>query len=320
MLKYAVMAPFSTVQAEQLTPYASMVEWTKVERLWQGQSIAIEPHQAFAAQAGNGFRIPLGLAVTLMPLRHPFEAAVQAASLARITGQPLVAGYGPGPVVLQERLLGQRYRSQLTAVREYVTILRGLLSGGAVDVQGEYFTCRASLGVASHSVEIGLGVLRPGMARLAGEVADVAITWLAPASYLRDVIMPALREGAEKAGRPVPRVVSAVPMAIQKRGRDAAEVALASNAAHLKAEHYQDMLGRAGLVLGELDPLQQAQALVDSGAFLCGDLDGLLGGLKEYEDAGVDEVALNFTGVLNTSGPKSALWELRQVLREVGVL
>jgi hypothetical protein len=40
MLKYAVMAPFSTIQAEQLTPYASMVEWTGVERLWQGQSIA----------------------------------------------------------------------------------------------------------------------------------------------------------------------------------------------------------------------------------------------------------------------------------------
>ncbi|WP_278259913.1 LLM class flavin-dependent oxidoreductase [Nocardioides convexus] len=80
-----------------MTPYASMVEWTAVHRLWQGQSVVIEPHQAFAHAAGAGLRIPLGLAVTLMPLRHPFEAAVQAASLARTTGQPLVAGYGPGP-------------------------------------------------------------------------------------------------------------------------------------------------------------------------------------------------------------------------------
>jgi alkanesulfonate monooxygenase SsuD/methylene tetrahydromethanopterin reductase-like flavin-dependent oxidoreductase (luciferase family) len=198
MLKYAVMAPFSTIQAEQLTPYASMVEWTGVARLWQGQTIAIEPHQGFASQAGSGLRIPLGLAVTLMPLRHPFEAAFQAASLARITGQSLVAGFGPGPT-LQEMLLGRRYRSPLTAVREYVTIVKGLLLGGPVDVQGHYYTCRASLGVASPTVEIGLGVLRPGMARLAGEVADVAITWLTPAPYVRDVIRSALEEGAAKA-------------------------------------------------------------------------------------------------------------------------
>jgi len=320
MLKYAVMAPFSTIQAEQLTPYASMVEWTGVERLWQGQSIAIEPHQGFASQAGSGLRIPLGFAVTLMPLRHPFEAAVQAASLARITGQSLVAGFGPGPTLFQEMLLGQRYRSPLTAVREYVTIVRGLLSGGSVDTQGDYFTCRASLGVASPTVEIGLGVLRPGMARLAGEVADVAITWLTPAPYVRDVILPALEEGAERAGRPVPRIVSAVPMAIERRGRDAAEVALASNAPHLRGPHYQDMLSRAGVDLTEKSPLEQARALVDSGAFLCRDLDGLLSGLKDYEDAGVDEVALNFTGVQNKSGPKVAMQEVREVLREVGVL
>jgi alkanesulfonate monooxygenase SsuD/methylene tetrahydromethanopterin reductase-like flavin-dependent oxidoreductase (luciferase family) len=180
-----------------------------------------EPHQGFASQAGSALRIPLGLAVTLMPLRHPFEAAVQTVSLARITGQSLVAGFGPGPTLFQEMLLGRRYCSPLTAVREYVTIVKGLLLGGPVDVQGHYCTCRASLGVASPTVEIGLGVLRPGMARLAGEVADVAITWLTPAPYVRDVIRPALEEGAAKAGRPVPCIVSAVPMAIERRGRDA---------------------------------------------------------------------------------------------------
>ncbi|MET9340893.1 LLM class flavin-dependent oxidoreductase [Nonomuraea sp. NPDC003804] len=55
--------------------------------------------------------------------------------------------------------------------------------------------------------------LGPAMARVAGEPADVAITWLVPAAHLRDLIVPALREGAEAAGRPIPRLVSLVPVA-----------------------------------------------------------------------------------------------------------
>jgi 5,10-methylenetetrahydromethanopterin reductase len=319
-MKYSVMAPFSTIQHEHLLPYAAMVEWTGVHRLWQGQSIAVEPHQAFAAAAGTGLRIPLGTAVTLMPMRHPYEAAVQASSLARITGQSLVSGYGPGPRLFQTMLRGEPYRSQLGAVREYVEIMRGLLDGRQVDVHGDYFTCTGSIGTTNPKVEIGLGVLRPGMARLAGQVADVAITWLTPAAYLRDTIVPALTEGAREAGRPVPRVVAAVPVALARHGREPAEVALAGNAAHLRGPHYLDMLTRAGVRVADSTPLEQAAALVESGAFLVGDLDQLRGALKEFEDAGVDEVALNFTGVHNKSGAKAAMTELRMVLADAGVL
>lgn len=100
------------------------MHWSNASRLWQGQSVMIEPHQGFVAAAGGGFRVPTGLGVTLMPLRHPYEAALQARSPAMATGQPVIAGFGPGGRLLQR----------------------------------------------------WLGVLRPGMAGLAGEVADVAVT------------------------------------------------------------------------------------------------------------------------------------------------
>ncbi|MER6841096.1 LLM class flavin-dependent oxidoreductase [Streptomyces platensis] len=73
-------------------------------------------------------------------------------------------------------------------------------------LDGDYVTCHTGLAAfPTPKVDIGLGVLRPGMARLAGHIADVAITWLTPAAYLRDTVIPALRAGAESAGRPVPR-------------------------------------------------------------------------------------------------------------------
>ncbi|WP_249714976.1 LLM class flavin-dependent oxidoreductase [Rhizomonospora bruguierae] len=322
LVEYSVQLPFSTIKAEQVLPYASLVEWTGARRLWQGQTFTVEPHQAFTFLAGTGTRIPVGLGVTLMPLRHPFEAAIQAASMARIIGQDLTIGYGPGGRNFQAMLRAAPYRSPLTATREYVQIVKGLLAGGLVEFVGEYFTCHGAVSSTPvPRVEVAMGVLRERMATLAGQVADAAITWLTPAQYLRDTVVPALRAGAAEAGRRPPRLVAIVPLALSRPGRTASELALASNAAHLQAPHYQDMLRKAGVDVAKGHaPEQAAGAVVNAGAFLYGDADFLVRGLKEYEAAGVDEVVLNLTGVYNSAGPAKTLAELKLLLKTVGVL
>ncbi|WEH16911.1 LLM class flavin-dependent oxidoreductase [Streptomyces sp. VNUA24] len=315
MTSYSVLLPFLPRRPEQILPYAGLVHWSNASRLWQGQSVMIEPHQGFVAAAGAGFRVPTGLGVTLMPLRHPYEAALQARSLAMATGQPVTAGFGPGGRPLQRSLLGEPYRSPLTAAREYLSIVRGLLAGDAVDVRGEYFSCRAEMPrYPAPRVEIGLGVLRPGMARLAGEVADVAVTWLTPAHYLRDTVLPAMREGAGDKGRGTPRLTAIVPLALARPDREPAELALASNAAHLQGAHYIDMLRRSGTDVAGDDPAANAKALVDGGAFLSGDPDELVAKLGAFRDAGVDEIVLNLTGVCNLYGPQAALDETKRIL------
>ncbi|GAA4081213.1 MULTISPECIES: LLM class flavin-dependent oxidoreductase [Streptomyces] len=315
MTAYSVLIPFLPRRPEQVLPYAALVHWTEARRLWQGQALMIEPHQGFVYAAGAGFRVPVGLGVTLMPLRHPYEAALQARSLAMTTGQPVIAGFGPGGRQLQQSLRGTPYASPLTAAREYLTAVRGLLDGDAVDIKGDYVTCEAALSAfPAPPVEVGLGVLRPGMARLAGEVADRAITWLTPAAYLRDTVVPALREGAAAAGRPVPRLTAMVPLALSRSDRPAAELALASNAAHLQGPHYIDMLRRSGVDVADGDPLAKARALVEGDAFLSGDMDELAAKLAAYEAAGVDEIVLNVTGVCNAYGPQVAMEELKKLL------
>lgn len=315
-MKCSIMLPFTTLRPEHLARYAALVEWTNVARLWTGQSMMIEPHQAFCHLAGSGIRVPVGIGVTLMPLRHPFEAAVEAESLARVTGHPVTIGYGPGAASFQTALRGAPYESQLGAVREYLTIVRTLVRGQEIEQDGEYFSFHGRLGDGpGPRIEVGAGVLRPRMARVVGEVADVAITWLTPAHYIRDVLRPALEEGARAAGGPPPRIVSMVPVALTKRDRVPAETALASNAAHLALPHYRDMLKRAGVELPGTSPLDDAAALVRGDAFLSGDLDELREKLRAYETAGVDEIVLNLAGVYKISGSDRTLSEL-QALRD----
>jgi alkanesulfonate monooxygenase SsuD/methylene tetrahydromethanopterin reductase-like flavin-dependent oxidoreductase (luciferase family) len=240
-----------------------------------------------------------------MPLRHPLEAAIQARSVAVVTNQPVVTGFGPGAVALQDSLLGRRYGSQLTAVREFATLVRAFLDGEPVAQDGDYFSFHGDLTpTPAPRVDLGLGVLRPAMARVAGEVADVAITWLTPASYLRNQIVPALRAADRR-----PRLVATVPLALRQPDRDPAQLA---DTVHLRVPHYVDMLRKAGV-----DTSDVARAAVDAGAFVYGDPDEIAKQLTEFAEAGVDEIVLSVTGVCLRHGPKAALAELEAILSAV---
>ncbi|MER6947260.1 LLM class flavin-dependent oxidoreductase [Nonomuraea sp. NPDC000554] len=302
---------------EQVLPFAALVQWTSARRLWQGQALTLDTHHGFVFAAGAGFKVPMGVGVALMPFRHPHEAALHARSVAVASGHPFVAGIGPGAVDFQRHLGGGEYASQLKAIREYVVVMRTLLDGDEVDLDGEYFTAHAALPpLPTPEVEVGLGVLRPGMARLAGEVADVAITWLTPASYLRDVIVPAMREGAEKVGRPMPRLVAMVPMFVAEPDRDPTRIVLESNGVHLMLPHYRDMLSRAGIEIDAQQPAESVKRLISGGGFLSGTPEELAQQMDEFHAVGVDEVVLNLTGVARCYGNQVAMGEMETILGE----
>lgn len=318
MTGYSVLTPFMPSRSEQIYPLSALVTHTGAGRLWQGQALIVDPYQTFAAAAGAGFRVPVGIGVGLMPFRHPFDAALAARSLALGTGHPVVAGFGPGAPILQQALLGRPYPSPLTATREYLSIVAGLLRGEEVDHQGEYFRCRFQMaGPPVPGIEVGVGVLRPKMAALAGELADVAITWLTPASYVRDEITPRLTAAAAAAARPVPRVAVVVPVCLPRNGVDPVDVFLAGSAGHLRLPHYQDMMRRAGVVVDVDDPAKTVRSGMEQGAFIYADADEMPEALGAFGAAGIDEIVLNTTGVSQSHGFAAALDALGSILRAV---
>ncbi|MGW0519287.1 LLM class flavin-dependent oxidoreductase [Crossiella sp. NPDC003009] len=318
-MKTSIILPVMPEHPADLTPFAELVRDTPADRLWQGQSLGLETHQAFAYLAGQGFQVPVGTSVTLTALRHPYEAAVQARSLARLSGHGMVLGIGTGTPELVKSLHGKAYASPLTAAGDYLTILRGLLDGRPVAHAGRHHGMHGELPPLTHPpVELGLGVLRPAAARLAGALADCAITWLTPPDYLREVLVPAVRAGAAEAGRPAPRVVAVVQVAMRRDGRNPYQVALNATREHLAAPHYTAMLRGAGLDVHPVQPVLGARALVDSGVFLTGTAVEIAAGLLAYHRAGVDEVVLNVAGVHVTEGLPAAVRDLREILAEAG--
>lgn len=286
-------------------------------RLWSGQSVGLDAHQAMSYLAGAGIRPSFGLGVALTPLVHPAEAAVQARSLAALSGQEFMAGFGTGGNEFAQSLTGREFRKPALHVDEYLRIARAALSGDSFEFTGEHFTVGGGWfpKFETPPVRLGAGVVRPYMARVAGRVADFVVTWLTPPSYVEREIDPALRRGAQEAERERPQLVAILHVGIVRDRQSAAELVRVANDEHLGAPHYRDMLDRAGVIGAGVSDLDKVTyAVAESDAVAVGTLDDIVATVDRLREAGADEVVLHPSGVYMTAGAKAALRDLDEIL------
>ncbi|WP_405587852.1 LLM class flavin-dependent oxidoreductase [Streptomyces sp. NBC_01190] len=317
--RVSFLFPQQPTDPRAILPYGRLVRDSPFRALWVGQSVRIESHPALAYLAGAGCQIPVGISVALTALRNPYDAALQARSLAALMERPVSVGYGAADPAFVTGLTGAPYAKPAAAVEEYVTAVRALLRGGRVRHKGALYDIDYVLPEMEHApVEVGAGVLRPVMARAAGRAAEVAMTWLTPPHYLRDTVVPALAAGAEQAGRPrPPRLVAMVPAAFAGPGRNPMLLAQNTVMNHMRKVHYTDMLRRAGLDVDRSDPIAGARELVDEGVFIYGKPGDLAREIRRYHEVGVDEVVLNVTGVVNLHGDAALLDDLHALAAEL---
>ena len=318
--RVSFLFPQQPTDPRGIVPYGRLVRDSPFHALWMGQSLRIESHPALAYLAGTGCRIPVGISVALTALRHPYDAALQARSLAALMEQPVAIGYGAADASFVAAITGAPYAKPAAAVEEYMTVVRALLRGGNVRHKGALFDIDYAFSEMEHPpVEIGAGVLRPAMARAAGRAADVAMTWLTPPHYLRDTVVPALGAGAAQAGRQRrPRLVAMVPVGFAGPGRNSLLLAQNTVMNHMRKVHYTDMLRRAGLDVDRSDPVAGVREVVEEGIFVYGKPGDVAREIHRYHEAGVDEVVLNVTGVVNLHGDTALLDDLHDLAGELG--
>ena len=175
--------------------------------------IAPDPFAIFGAAAQHTKTIKFGTSIVPTFPRHPLAMAQGAIAVDSLAPGRLRLGVGPSHKPAIEGTWGIPFERPLQHLREYLTILRSVLETGTVNFEGKRLTARAQTGGPTQ-VTLMASALRENGFRLVGELADGAISWVCPLPYLRDVAVPALKEGAAKAGRPAPTLVAHVPVAV----------------------------------------------------------------------------------------------------------
>ena len=167
-------------------------------------------------------RIRLGTGVVGIWSRSAVTLALQAATLHQLSGGRLLLGLGVQARGYVEGWHGQHYRKPVTAMREFVTILRRLLDGERVTFEGEIFSVRnfqLQMQLPEQRARIYVAANGPKMIQLAGELADGMLGYFHSVEYVRDVVLPNLRIGAERAGRQLEEIDITVRVPVGRHAR-----------------------------------------------------------------------------------------------------
>ncbi|KPM53939.1 luciferase [Frankia sp. R43] len=229
-------------------------------------------------------RIELGTAVVPIQTRHPVAMAQQVLSTQAACGGRFTLGLGPSHHWIVTEQLGLPYERPARLVRDYLEVLNAAFAGaGRVDVENDSYQVHSPLDVldpaATAPPSILLAALAPVMLGLAGGQASGTILWMADERAIADHVAPRLAKAAEAAGRPTPRIVAGVPVALCAPGEvDAAR------------EHAEQTLGHAELSPNYLRLLEQGDARGIGDVMAAGDEAAILDRLRRYRDAGVTDL------------------------------
>lgn len=208
---------------------------------------SIDALVVFGAAALKTRRILFGTSVMMTFPRHPLSIAQAATALDQLAPGRLRLGVGPSHKPFIEGMFGLPFAKPHAHLREYLSILRGLLHEGSVSFRGEHLSTHAQLPPPGKTkVAVLAGALRPNAFRLCGEMTDGAISWMCPLPYLRDVAAPALQEGARAAGRAAPPLVGHVMVAVSEDAPAVREAARPLTSYYPMLPYYKQMLLDAG--------------------------------------------------------------------------
>jgi F420-dependent oxidoreductase-like protein len=233
---------------------------TAIERVKLAESLGYEsvyvthiaardPFTVLTAYAGATERIRLGTGVTPIYARTPVATAQAAATIDEYSGGRMVLGLGVSHRPVVEGWYSNQIGKPVREMREYLGAIRAMFRGEDPPRGEKWPTGFRFMGFEPRpDLPIYVAGLSPNMLRLAGEVADGVILWLCHPGYIRDVVVPEVTKGREKAGKPLDGfdIVAAVPSAVTDDPAGAREVMRRDLIPYFSLPFYRAMIERSG--------------------------------------------------------------------------
>ena len=254
-----------------------------------------------AAYAAATEQIRLGTGVLPIYSRTPAATAQTAATIDELSGGRMVLGIGVSHRLTVEAWYGQSIDRPVAEMREYVGAIRAMFRGEEPPEGEKWPTKFRFMGYdVRPELPIYVAALSPNMLRLAGEIGDGVLLWLCDPPYVRDVVIPEVTKGRERAGKGLEGfdIVPAVPAAVTA-DRDATLERLRGDlVTYLSLPFYRSMLERSGfggeiagfdegIAAGDVERAKasMSEAMLDSLGGFGGGAE-VRGAVERYLDAG----------------------------------
>jgi F420-dependent oxidoreductase-like protein len=268
--------PGGGATADRIVQQAVDAEADGFTSIWYASATFGDPLVAMALAGKATTSIELGTSVLQTYTCHPVLQANRAVATASAMGRPgLTLGVGPSHQPVIEGMFGLSYEGVGAHTEEYIDVLAPLTRGDAVHHHGDHF--RVDLpgaGAPAQPVSVMLSALAPRLLRVAGEHTDGTILWMGNARAVETHVAPRITAAATAAGRPAPRIVAGLPVAVHDDVDEARAAAASAFAMYGTLPNYQRILEHGGvsgpaeaaIVGDEASVTGQIEALFAAGA------------------------------------------------------
>jgi len=260
---------------DKIVQQAERAETDGFHALWYPSAVLGDPLVPIAIAARATSHVEFGTAVLQTYTCHPFLMAGRASATAAAIGGAgrFALGIGPSHHPVIEGMFGLSYATPGRHTEEYVQIVTALLRGEQVNFAGDEFRVNAA-GAGAVDVPVLVSALGPRLLRVAGQYAAGTILWMANARAVAEHVAPRIRKAASDAGRPEPRIVAGLPVAVHDDVAEARSTAAQQFALYGQLPNYQRILEHGGvsgpaeaaIVGDEASVTAQIEALFDAGA------------------------------------------------------
>jgi len=173
---WTVIAP---APAAELTAMCRMLEAAGIDGLFAPQVLG-PPWIPLAAAAAVTDRVLLGSGIAIAAARSPFETAMAALDMDRLSGGRFVLGLGTSVLAWTRGIFGSPVGKQVSHLRETVAAVRHIVAGahcGLTPFEGEFYRAdfrelQATAPPVRPAIPIWIAALRSKMVQLAAEVGD----------------------------------------------------------------------------------------------------------------------------------------------------
>lgn len=179
---------------------AQLAQQQGYKSIWSVEATGTDAFTLLGSVSAVAPTLGLGTGIVPIQLRTPGLTAMSAATLQSLSPEADIwLGLGvSAPGILNQHGVHSSDRV-IAMMREYVALLRELLSGESVTFAGDFWQVkrfRLAIKPVERKPKIVLAALNPQMLRLAGEIADGVLLNYIPASHVADSVAK-IRQGGK---------------------------------------------------------------------------------------------------------------------------
>ena len=204
MGKLAFVLPnWATLTRDELIFYANLGEKLGYDTIWVPETWGNDAFTLMATILENTSNIKAASGIISTFSRSAASIAQSIATIDTFSGGRAILGLGPSTNIVNENWHGMKHERALRRTREYVEIIRMVLSGERVNHEGELIKLRNMKFQSKpirRNIPVYLASLGPKNLKLTGELADGWLPFLCPEGHIVK-LGEFIKDSAVKAGR-----------------------------------------------------------------------------------------------------------------------